>query len=157
MLPLIPWLYLPVVKPTNQGALLNTTQVRVLLYCPAGKVRFLLPLVVTFFFLALVTLIGGGVPVRGISSSTSYAGNVVGNGAGTAPFPTEAGLLTGSNEGVARRRTAPSGISPTLSTTKDTGDAVLGVFRRLGSRESSARQTHKRRETRWNGDNAYLG
>ena len=101
-------------------------------------VRFLVPLlpVVPFFF-ALLTLMGGGVPVRGISSSTSYTGNEGGRVLAE-PFRGKAGVVIDGSRGTAERGTAPSGISPTRSTTKGWGEAVLGVLRKLGSIELPA-------------------
>lgn len=80
---------------------------------------------------------GGGVPVRGMSSSTSYAGNADGRGAESGPFPTDEGRDSGlcKETGGDGRGIAPVGISPTLSTTKDSGVDILGVLRRLGRRE----------------------
>lgn len=131
------WPYLPVVQLANQEEHSRYGGHRVELL---SVVRFLPPLLllaVFAFFLALTTLMGGGVPVRGMSSSTSYGGNTEGSGVDTAPLPADTGRSTGSTS-EAEGGTAPSGISPILSMMNDCGDDVLGVLRRLGKREFSA-------------------
>lgn len=110
---------------------------------PVSAVRFfplLLPVFFGFFFVR-TTLMGGGVPVRGMSSSTSYAGNADGSGAEAGPFPMDVGRDSGlcKETGGDGRGAAPVGISPTLSTTKDNGVETLGVLRRLGRRELIAK------------------
>lgn len=93
-------------------------------------VRFFFPLEVPFF-LALVTLIGGGVAAPGTSSSTSYKGNDGGGIAGDAPRRNElaSSLLFRRDTG---REPLPWGSSPVLSITNVCG-AGLEV-RRLVSR-----------------------
>lgn len=118
-------------------------------------VRFFFPVPPAFvFFLARVTLIGGGVPVREGSSSTSYGGNGDNDGVGVdvdvaAPFLidgddslTICAFETGEGLGT------PSGISPTLSMTNTCLLLPMFVLLSVGRCESTAAYVEKRNNQR---------
>lgn len=94
--------------------------------------RFFFPLVVPFFF-ALVTLMGGGVAGRGISSSTSYCGKNDGGGAGWGVSRKRLEVGVSGREDVVTGMPT-SGISPVLSITKARIGFGDGERRRLARR-----------------------
>jgi len=86
----------------------------------------------TPFFLARFTFIGSGVLVRRICSSTTYAGNDESNWGAASVGQVAIGGVGGFKEG-GGDGTAPSGISPFLSTTKGSeGVADAESRNRLG-------------------------
>ena len=89
-----------------------------------------------------MTLIGGGVPVRGTSSSSSYGGKTEGGGVEVSELFCIEGKVSRPIGAVTADKMAPSGISPTLSITNACGvfrpewTPVLAL-RNIGSRELS--------------------
>lgn len=91
------------------------------------------------FFFTLVTLIGGGVPVRGTSSSSSYGGKTESGGVEDFELSLNEGVFSLTIDALTAGRIAPSGISPTLSMTKFCGVGLPDVLllRNAGSLELS--------------------
>ena len=114
------------------------------------KVRFFpLPGAFTFFF-ALVTLMGGGVPVRGTSSSSSYGGKTEGGGVEVLEFSLKEGEVSLPIDALTAGKIAPCGISPTRSMIKVCGvvrpEPEVVVLRNIGSLELSPEGIIKKKE-----------